>query len=41
MNSTPKSGNVWDALIDGSDEDLKKKSDYLIFIQAQCAFRFM
>lgn len=32
--STPKFESVWDALIDDSD-DLKKKSDYLILIQAR------
>ena len=31
--NTPKFENVWDALIDDSG-DLKKKSDYLILIQA-------
>jgi hypothetical protein len=35
MNYTPKFESVWDALIDNSDEDLKKKSDYLILIQAR------
>ena len=34
MNCTPKFGNVWDVLID-DPEDLKKKSDYLILIQAR------
>lgn len=33
--STPKFENVWDALTDDSDEDLKKKADYLILIQAR------
>jgi hypothetical protein len=28
----PQNKSVWDALIDDSDEDLKKKSDYLILI---------
>jgi predicted XRE-type DNA-binding protein len=34
MNYTPKFESVWDALID-DPEDLKKKSDYLILIQAR------
>ena len=34
MNCTPKFESVWDALID-DPEDLKKKSDYLILIQAR------
>ena len=34
MNCTPKFGSVWDVLID-DPEDLKKKSDYLILIQAR------
>jgi predicted XRE-type DNA-binding protein len=34
MNNTPKFESVWDALID-DPEDLKKKSDYLILIQAR------
>ena len=33
--STPKFENVWDALTDDPDEDLKKRSDYLILIQAR------
>jgi hypothetical protein len=32
---TPKFESVWDALFDDSDEDLKKRSDYLILIQAR------
>jgi predicted XRE-type DNA-binding protein len=34
MNYTPKFESVWDALID-DHQDLKKKSDYLILIQAR------
>ena len=34
MSATPKFESVWDALIDDT-EDLKKKSDYLILIQAR------
>jgi hypothetical protein len=34
MNCTPKFGSVWDVLID-DPADLKKKSDYLILIQAR------
>ena len=34
MSATPKFKSVWDALID-NPEDLKKKSDYLILIQAR------
>ena len=34
MNTTQKFESVWDALIDNS-EDLKKKSDYFILIQAR------
>jgi predicted XRE-type DNA-binding protein len=34
MNYTPKFESVWDALVD-DPEDLKKKSDYLILIQAR------
>ena len=33
--STQKFESVWDALIDDSAEDKKKKSDYLILIQAR------
>ena len=33
--STSKFKSVWDALIDDPDEDLKKRSDYLILIQAR------
>ena len=33
--STSKFESVWDALIDDPDEDLKKRSDYLILIQAR------
>ena len=35
MISTSKFESVWDALVDDPDEDLKKKSDYLILIQAR------
>ena len=35
MNSTSKFESVWDALVDDPDEDLKKKSDYIILIQAR------
>jgi predicted XRE-type DNA-binding protein len=31
----PQNKSVWDALIDDSDEDLKKKSDFLILIWAR------
>ncbi len=34
MNYTPKHESVWDALTDNS-EDAKKKSDYMILIQAR------
>lgn len=34
MSATTKFESVWDALID-DPEDLKKKSDYLILIQAR------
>ncbi len=30
-----KHESVWDAVIDNPDEDLKKRSDYLILIQAR------
>jgi predicted XRE-type DNA-binding protein len=33
--STSKFESVWDALIDDSDRDLKKRSDYLILIWAR------
>ena len=35
MKPTPKFESVWDALIDDPDEDLKKKADFLILIQAR------
>ena len=33
--STPKFESVWDALVDNSSADERKKSDYLILIQAR------
>jgi hypothetical protein len=35
MNSTSKFESVWDALVDDPDEDLKRKADYSILIQAR------
>ncbi len=32
MNTTQKFESVWDALIDDPEEDLKKRSDYLVLI---------
>ncbi len=33
--STSKFESAWDAVIDNPDEDFKKRSDYLILIQAR------
>ena len=35
MKHRPQFDSVWDALVDDPDEDLKKKSDFLILIQAR------
>lgn len=35
MRSTPNFKSVWDALIDDPEDDIKKRSDYLILIQAR------